>query len=64
MSKRKKPTEEDIKKFNELIPLATKVHTYTWCEKNAKLRLTVTLRAEECLYCGRFILNGGTCDPL
>jgi hypothetical protein len=54
----------EIRKFNELIPLAARVHTYTWCEKIAKLRLTVTLRAEECVNCGRFILNGGTCDPL
>jgi hypothetical protein len=56
--------EDGIRKFNELVPKAAKVHPETWCFKRFRLIPTGTLKGEECYNCKSFILNGGICDPL
>ena len=56
--------EEMIRKFDELVPKAAKVHNYTWCVKRKRPMPTAHLKGEECCRCPHFVLNGGTCDPL
>jgi hypothetical protein len=56
--------EEEIQKFNKLIPKAAQVHEYTFCVvKNLKIK-TLELKGEICVKCKEFILRGGICDPL
>jgi len=56
--------EEKIRKFNELVPKAARVHAYTWCVRRQCAIPTISLKGEECVRCKEFVLNGGVCDPL
>lgn len=56
--------EDSIKRFNELVPKAAKVHQYTLCFQRQTMIPTESLKGEECVECSYFILNGGICDPL
>jgi len=55
---------DEIRMFEELIPKAAKLHTYTWCVKKQATVLTILLDAEECVRCSEFVLRGGICAPL
>lgn len=56
--------KENIDNFNELVPLAAKGHTKTFCVKKGEVKKTSELNGEECVICGQFVGNGGICDPL
>lgn len=64
MEKTMQDAEGKKKEFMGRLRKAARLDALAWCPKHKACVVTLSLWALHCWECKRYVVNGGSCDPL